>query len=326
MRIVHWVAFKGSGMYAVAASISEAERELELDSHLVDIQKTTSEEMDQWVDADIHVAHTHFPDEVRRRVTRPLKLVFPAHGTPEHVFYSAVESAKTGYGHGDGWMLYQYWLQNADGIVTFWPRHQAIMQTLVDKGTKVHLAPLGVNRAFWEKGQSGGAWAGNPSVWTGENCHQIKWPLDLLLMWGWVYREVPGACLHVNYLPSDLHRWFFSLANRNGASYGAHISSFTFPHTELRNIFKSIDYFIGLVKYGDFNRLCLEAAASGGCKIISYVGNPYADYHVHEGDQRVTAQELIEILKGNVEPREKASVPDISETALAMQQIYEGIM
>lgn len=325
MKIAHWAAFVGSGMHAVAASIAEAEKQVGLDSTCIDIQSITDDQLDQWADADIHVAHTHFPGEMRRRLTRPLKLVFPCHGTPEHIFHSAVESAKTGYGHGDGWMLFQYWMQNADARVTFWPRHQAIMETMVDKGTKVHLVPLGVNREFWAKGESKGKLGGDPSVWTSENCHEIKAPLDLFLMWPWVYQAIPGACLHANYLPTDKHRWFFPLVNRNGASYGAHISHFTFPHIELRNMFKSFDYFIGLVRYGDFNRLSLEANAAGA-KTISYTGNKYSDYWLPEGDQRNTAARLVKILKGEVKPRKKTPVPDISETAIAMKQVYESIL
>lgn len=325
MKVVHWVAYQGSGMYGVAASIAEAERQLGLNSYLVDIQNTTIEMWEEWADADVHVAHTHFPDEMRHRLKRPLKLVFPCHGTMEHIFNSSVSAVKTGYGHGDGWMLFQFWMQHADARVTFWPRHQAIMETMVDKGTKVHLVPLGVNREFWAKGESKGKWGGTPSVWTGENCHQIKSPLDLFIMWPWVYRAVPGTCLHACYLPNDQHRWYFPLVNRNGASYGAHISSFTFPHTELRNIFKSVDYFIGLVRYGDFNRLSLEANAAGATT-ISYAGNTYSDYWLPEGDQRNGAAELIKILKGEVTPREKTPVPDVSETAMAMKQVYESVL
>ncbi len=86
-----------------------------------------------------------------------------------------------------------------------------------------------------------------------------------------------------------------------------------------------MDYYIGLVRYGDFNRLCLEANACGA-RSISYRGNPYSDFWIAEGDQRVMADELVEILNGNVEPRKKEVVPDISETALAMQKIYEGLL
>ena len=150
-------------------------------------------------------------------------------------------------------------------------------------------------------------------------------PLDILLAWPWVWRELDGASLHVNYLPTNLHRWFFPLVNRNGASYGAHISPLTFKHSNLRNIFKSVDFFLGLVRYGDYNRLCLEANAAGA-RTISYCGNPYSDFWVHEGDQRELAKELIAILKGDVEPRKKEAVPDGIETAKGMKAIYERIL
>jgi len=114
--------------------------------------------------------------------------------------------------------------------------------------------------------------------------------------------------------------------NRNGASYGSHISPLIFAHSELRNVFKSIDFFIGLVRYGDFNHLSMQAAASG-CKTISYAGNPYSDFWLTEGDQRKMAQELLPVLKGDAKPRkDKLPVPDVLETAEAMKSIYEGLM
>jgi hypothetical protein len=102
-------------------------------------------------------------------------------------------------------------------------------------------------------------------------------------------------------------------------------------HEDLRNVFNSVDYYIGLVRYGDFNRISMEAKASG-CKLISYTGNPYADYWLPEGDQRTMAGELIKILKGEVKPRANQTlepileVPDISETAAEMIKIYEGLI
>ena len=45
-----------------------------------------------------------------------------------------------------------------------------------------------------------------------------------------------------------------------------------------------------------------------------------------EGDQRVIAKEMIDILKGQTPPREKTPVPDIAETALAMKAVYERIV
>lgn len=318
--------FNGSGMHAVAKTMVEAETKLGLDSTLVNMHETNPAALDACADSDIFVAHTHFPSEIKKRATKKYKLVFPGHGTPEHVFRSAVEEGThRGYGHGDGLMLYQYWLSHADAIVTHWPRHQAIMQTMVDKGTKVHLVPMGVDTEFWSQGTSEGKWAGTPSFMTGENCHEIKWPLDLFILWPWVYEQITDACLHAIYLPNDQHRWWFPLVNRNGCSYGSHISPLAFHGPALRNVFKSIDYQIGLVRYGDFNRFSLEANAAG-CKTISYRGNPYADFWVTEGDQRVIAEELVAIARGDTKARVKSAVPDQLETAEAMKEIYEGLM
>lgn len=326
MKIVHWAAFQGSGMYGVAASISEAERQRGLDSNLVDLHTSTPEMWDEWVDADVHVAHTHFPTEIKQRLTRPLKLTWVSHGVPELVFYAAMQEAKKGYGAGDGWMLLMHWLRVADARVTFWPRHKWIMDSMVDNGTKVHLVDLGINREFWGKGVSRGKFGGSPSVFTAENCHEIKAPLDLFLMWPEVYNAIPGACLHACYLPNDQHRWWFPLLNRNGCSYGAHVSSFTFPQTELRNVFKSVDWFIGLVAKGDFNRLSLEATVAG-LPTISYKGNPYSSYWIEEGDQRIQSEQLIAILKNETEPRkDRKEVPDISTTAEQMLKVYESIL
>jgi hypothetical protein len=107
------------------------------------------------MDADVHVVHTHFPQELRKKVAKPLKIAWVAHGTPDHVFQSSVEAGLgASYGHADPFMLMQYWLKNADARITFWPRHQWIYQRLVDKGSKVHHVPLGVDRAFWGAGVS----------------------------------------------------------------------------------------------------------------------------------------------------------------------------
>jgi hypothetical protein len=315
-----------SGMNRVAEAMSLAERQLGLDSYLVNVQETVVGEWDKYLDADIFVAHTHFPNEIRYGATKKYKLVFPIHGTIEYIFNSAIEDGQRGYGHGDGWMLFQYWLQNADVIVTFWPRHQAIVQTMVDKNTRVNLVPLGIDKAHWSGGKSKGKFAGDPSLFTAENCHSIKWPFDLFIAWPMVYREVPRASLHANYLPLDKHRWFFPLINRNGASYGSYVSPLTFPHDELPNVLKSVDFQIGLVQKGDFNRLSLESNAAG-CKTISYEGNPYSWFWVREGDQRRIAQDLISILKGEVEPRvDRLEPPDAKDMAEAMMKVYESVL
>jgi hypothetical protein len=324
MKVAHWTMYNRSGMNRVAESMVEAEKKLGIDSHLCNCQSGI-EGFENVYDADIHVSHTHFPEGMRDKVTKPLKIVWVGHGTPEHVFQSAVESGNGGYGHGDSWMLIQYWLQNADAIVTFWPRHEDIWRSLCDKGRNIHCIPLGVDKDFWKPQPTKGKWSGSPSVWSGENAHYIKWPLDLFLMWPWVYPKVPGSCLHVSYLPKDVHRWFFPLVNRNGASYASHITAIVWEHKDLLNIFNSVDFFIGLVKYGDFNRLSLEAAACGA-KTISYPGNPYASFWLPEGDQRRSAEELVRVLKGEVEPRKAEPVPSSEDMAQAMIKVYEGIL
>jgi hypothetical protein len=185
---------------------------------------------------------------------------------------------------------------------------------------------MGIDTDFWAEGGSDGKWVGTPSVMTGENCHQIKWPLDLFIIWPWIYDQIPDACLHAIYLPNDMHRWFFPLVNRNGASYGAHITPLAFHGPALRNVFKSTDYQVGLVRYGDFNRMSLEANAAKGCKTVSYRGNPYTDFWVTEGDQRKIAEELTEIIRGEVKPRVKSPVPNHLEMANTMKGLYETLM
>lgn len=325
MKISHWSMLNKSGMHRVAESICLAEQKLGLDSQLMDVRGTEAS-WEPAMESDIHVSHTHFPDNFRNKLSKPAKVVWVGHGTPEHVFQSSVEEGYTHrYGHSDGFMLCQNWLRTADAIVTFWPRHQAIWQSLCDKHTTVHCVPLGVDKSFWKPVESRGRYAGSPSVFTGENAHYIKWPLDLFIAWPWVYPKVDGSpTLHAVYLPNDLHRWFFPLVNRNGCSYASHISPLTLAHDDLRNALVSVDYYIGLVRYGDFNRISLEANACG-TKTISYRGNLHSDYWLTEGDQRIIAAELIEILNGRVEPRKKTLVPDIAETAEAMKTIYESL-
>lgn len=322
MKVRHWSMQNGSGMHRVAESFATAETSLGLDSRLVDCTVQT-DAWDEACTADVQVIHTHFPDTLRKKTSG--KLVWIAHGTPDHVFQSSVEAGTTGgYGHSDPLMLMQYWLRNADARVTFWPRHQWIYQRMVDKGITIHCVPLGVDKAHWSSGVSRGKWAGTPSVLTAENCHYIKWPYDLFLAWPEVYEAVQGAKLHAIYLPRDQHRWFFPLVNANGASYGSYITGQSFDHTEFPNVLKSVDFYCGLVRYGDFNRMGQEANAAG-CKTISYAGNPYSDFWIPEGDQREIARHLISILKGDVEPRKKDPVPDIADTAKAMLTIYQGL-
>jgi len=323
MRIAHWTMGNGSGMHRVAESMVQGEKALGMDAVLINLDHGA--EYAQADDADIHVSHTHLPN-IYDRVQKGQKVVWVGHGVPEHVFQSAVESGlKGGYGHGDAWMLMQYWLQHSDAVVTFWPRHAEFYRSMSDKRSIVDCIPLGVDLDFWKPGQSNGKFRGNPSVFTAENSHYIKWPLDLFIAWGYLSPKVPEATLHAIYLPKDQHRWFFPLINRNGVSYSGYISAQTFDHPGMLNAFRSVDYYVGLVKYGDFNRVCLEAKASG-CKVISYKGNPYADFWIDEGDQRVIAEQLEAVITGKVEPR----VPEVPSPLAAMSsemiKIYERVL
>jgi len=300
------------------------EQKLGIDAVLVDFADAA--QFEAVADADIHVNHTHIPDVMRKKVTKPFKTVWIGHGAVEHAFQTSVEQGLIkGYGAADGWMLSQYWLQHADAIVTFWPRQQAIWQSMCDKGRTVHCVPMGVDLDFWKPVPSNGRFLGNPSLFTAENAHYCKWPLDLFICWPWVYPEIENSYLHAIYMPNDQHRWFFPLINRNGAHYRMIPSPLTFGPEELRNAFCSTDYYIGMVRYGDFNRICLEANASGA-KTISYRGNEYSDYWITEGDQRVMAQELTAILKGEILPRDKLPVPNALDTSREMLKIYEGIL
>ncbi len=322
MRLCHLVAHNGSGMFHVAETLQQAERKLGLDSHLVDISLAVN--WDEHAKADIFIPHTDFPVELRKRVKNP-RTVMISHGTPEHIFNTAMQESKQGYGHGDHLMIWMHAMKTADAVCTFWPRHQKIMQQMCDKATKVHLLPLGIDKTFWGAAKSKGKYTGKPSVLSCENGHTIKWPLDLFTMWPWIYEQIPDACLHASYLPQDQHRYWFPLVNRNGTSFGAHISAARYVQSELRHVLASVDFYCNLVKYGDFNRIGLEASTCGA-KVISYRGNPYADFWLTEGDQRVQAEELLGVLKGETKPREKEKIADSSEMAQAMIGIYEGIL
>jgi hypothetical protein len=136
--------------------------------------------------------------------------------------------------------------------------------------------------------------------------------------------ELHEARLHVVYLPTDQHRWFFPLVNRNGSSFSSYISGTVFSDANLKNAFASTDYYIGLVRYGDHNHICLQAKACGA-KVISYTGNQYADYWIPEGDQRVITSRLIEILTGKREPMQTKDVPSLDEMVKSMVKVYEDV-
>lgn len=321
MKICHWSLLNGSGLHRVAEDLSKGECKAGFDSFLVG---TVGRSPDVEVEADIHVIHSCIPDNILL-TGKAGKIVYMLHGTPEHCFQSSVEAGlNQGYGAGDPFMMLMQYLRIADVTVTGWQRHKDILQTMCDKNTRVEFVPMGVDTSVFKPVESRGKYAGNPSVLTAENCHYIKWPLDLFILWPWVSKELPDAVLHAPYLPRDQHRWFMPLIMRNGTAYKSFISGQPLAKDDLINAFASVDFYIGLVRYGDHNRMALEAKACG-CKLISYEGNEYADYWLPEGDQREMAKILISILKGEVEPREPTPPHDISETCEAMVEIYESL-
>jgi hypothetical protein len=323
----HWSATNGSGMHHAALACVEAERRLGHDAQLVDVALEAT--WDAAKRADIHVSHTHFPDVMRQRARRkgqPPRVVFVAHGTPEHVVDSTIEQlSHPGYAPADGWMLLRHWLRVADAIVTFWPRHAAIYRSLGAIERPVFTVPLGVDREFWAAGVDKGKYAGTPSVWTSENQHRIKWVLDVLLAWPWVVAKVPLARLHAHYIPNMLHRVFIDLANSNGAAYTSYLSAATYAHDALRDLWKSFDFVLGLVRYGDHNCLSMQAAATG-VATISYAGNEYATHWIAEGDQRTMAEQLVRIFSGKAKARTPLPVPDLADMGAAMVAIYEGVL
>lgn len=326
LRVCHWTMYNNSGMNNVALTMCAAERAIGLDSHIANPFEASHDDLiAKFADFDIHVAHTYFPEWFKRALTKKdWKLVWLGHGTPEYIFHDSYYQDSNKHGINDGMMLQQYYLAHSDAIVTHWTRHAAIYRTMVDRKTPVHVVPMGIDTNFWQRVPSLGKFAGEPSLLWAENTHIIKLPYDLLVAWPWVYPAVKGnALLHVTRLSLDLHRWIFPLVNRNGASYACHISTSMWDNIGLRNTFSSVDYQIGLVWKGDFNRTTLEAASCGAL-IISYAGNPYADFWLPEGDQRVIAERLVKILNKEIEPRkEKAPILDAKITADMMKKIYE---
>jgi hypothetical protein len=328
MKVVHWTLSNQSGLNRMATMISGAETSIGLDSYVSytdggeglslspAVYKVLPKE--EAFDADVHVMHSFVPPEAKG------KKVFIAHGTPEHCFQIAVEQCKSNYAGGDPLMLTYYCIDNMDVTVTFWPRHHQILQSFNPKAL-IETVPMGVDKTAWFKVENVGKSIGTPSVFTAENCHYIKWPLDIILAWPFVVKNHKGATLHLHYLPQDMHRFFYPLICKTGVSYKSFSSSNYFTPVGLRTSFSTIDYYLSLVRYGDFNTICLEAKASG-CKVISYRGNPYTDYWLTEGDQRTMAEELLAIFRGDTKPRETTTVPDIKETAEAMLKIYERVL
>lgn len=318
MRIAHWVMKNGSGMHNVAEDMCAGECALGHDSIIINTED--SKEWENGVGYEVYVVHTHLPDIAYAQNNK--KIIFIPHGTPEHVFQGAMDKGLAGgYGMSDSWMVSQHWVNKADAVITFWDRHKYIWQQLNSK-TRIYVVPIGIDTEFWKPTPSLGRWLGSPAILTAENCHSIKYPLDLFLALPEVMKEIVGLRLHAWYVPRDQHRWWFPLVNNNGVSFRSYITENRMDKTTLRNAFNSVDYYVGLVRYGDYNRICLEAKASG-CKVISYAGNPYADFWVTEGDQRKMAEELLKILKGEVSALPCLAPSDRKDVAKEMIKIYE---
>lgn len=321
-KAVHWVEKSlQSGLANTAVQICEAERVAGLNSILVDCNDES--DWHNADDADIHVVHLFLP---LKFIHDKKPKVWVAHGTPDLMFESGyLESTKGQYGHADGWMLAQWWLQHADVTVTFWPRHEAIWKSLSDKNTRIEGVPLGVDLNFWKPISTQGKFAGEPSVFTAENCYTLKWPYDLFISWPWVIQS--GLCdakLHAVNVPLDQSRVWFPLVNRNGAGFHSYITNRRFSPEELRNAIISTDFYCGLVRYGDMNYMSLQANACGS-STISYPGNPYSKYWIDWGDQRIMAQQLSAIFRGEAEARTQEPVPSLARTAERMIEIYKSL-
>lgn len=304
--------------------MSAAERKLGLDSFLHCTDDPSVSKPEEFIfgeserqDADIHVVHSHLPIGTKG------KTIFVAHGTPEHCFNTAVEQSRaSGFSAGDPMMLSMHGINNRDATVTFWPRHAYIWKSLNPKA-RVEVVSMGVDTDFWKPVESKGKWAGKPSLMTCENSHAIKWPLDLILAFPLIAAETE-AVLHLHYLPLDQHRFWYPLMCANGTMYRSYSSGMYMDNDSLRNAFSSIDYYVSPVRYGDFNSVCLEAAASG-CKVISYKGNPYASYWIDEGSQIDMASQIIKIIKGDVPPRETQKVESVQIMTEEMVKLYESL-
>ncbi len=323
-RIVHHSISNGSGLNRVSINMVAMERILGLDSFLnfTDQPKMSNPEAsilneEESKMADVHVIHSHLPQGAKG------KTVFVPHGTPEHCFTTAIEQNKqSGFAAGDAFMLSMYRINTCDVTVTFWDRHRYIWQSLNPKAD-VRCIPMGIDIEFWKPIESKGKWVGKPSLFTCENSHSIKWPLDLIIAFPEIMKE-SEAVMHLHYLPLDQHRFWYPLMSANGTMYKSYSSGMYMDVESLRNAFCSVDYYINPVRYGDFNSVCLEAKASG-CKVISYKGNPYADYHIQEGDQRIIVKDLLEIFKGNIEPNKTKEVDNVEVMSKEMINIYESL-
>jgi len=319
LKVAHWTFINGSGLSNVAVDIQEAEVKLGSESVLCDTSK--SDTWEKGMDADIHVVHSHIPDSLS--LDKSKKLVTIQHGSPEHVFEMSLRNGLTGsYGASDSLAIVGFLLNRVNAVVTFWPRHTEIWNTMTQM--PVHTIPMGIDKEFWKPVPKQRLLTGNPSILTAENCHTCKWPIDLMFMWPHIVEKKITARAHFINLPYDQHRWWLPLAYMNNTRYTSYISPVKLPKEQLRNFLCAADFYYSPVEYGDFNRMSLEAAATG-CKVISYRGNEWAHYWITEGDQREQVKEILAIINGEIKPRDIPEVPSIEETAKRMLEVYASI-
>ena len=161
---------------------------------------------------------------------------------------------------------------------------------------------------------------------TSENSVRSKWILDLLLLFPWLLDEFPGAKLHCYYIPMNLHKMFYPLLYANKGLRGIFLSDQKLGKDTLLATLRGAKYYLSPVRYGDFNQMSLQAKAAG-CKVISYKGNPYADYWLDEGDQRTMALQLLAIMKGWTQPRfDIEPVPDTNQMVDGMLRVYKEVL
>jgi hypothetical protein len=298
--------------------MAKADADIGLESVICDQNNPSTWE--QGMDADVHVVHSHLPDKITFK--KGTKMVIIQHGSPEHVFEISVQQGAAGvYAAGDSFALSAFMLKKADAVVTFWPRHAAIFETMTDK--PVFCIPMGIKNDFWTK-QEIAPLSGSPALFTAENMHNCKWPIDMFYLWPHLIEALPDARLHVVNIPLNQQNWWWPLSYMNGCRYTMFMTGMRFDAATLRNYLSAAPYYYSPVRYGDHNRMSLEAAACGS-KVISFEGNEYAHYWVREGDGRRQTEDLIAILSGKVPERQALPVPDISDTATAMLRVYKEI-
>jgi len=335
MKIVHAVQQNNSGMHRLAQNCVEGEKRLGIDSMLIDCHEMGQWMLPQVVNADLYVNHSAFPKDARMLIERAqgkrAKTVFVSHGIPEYTMELSIASYEANaknphaYAFDDYWAALRYWLKESDATVVFSERQQAIYQTFVGRNDTIDCVPMGIDRAFWETEVPTEGLIGSPVVWMSENQNRVKWALDVLTAWPWVVEQCPEIHLHCHWMPLDFHRFFIDLANTNGASYHATLSSLHFSHERLRNLWKAVHFILSPTRYGDNTLVVMEANAAG-VPVVTYPGNAYADYWIQEGDQRKMAKELVAIFKGEVTPREKLPAPDLMDMSREMVAVYARVL